>query len=67
VDLIGVSPLVGRRIGNFNVGRATLKAAPSKMAKYEKVCSDNQHVFISFAFDTFDFLTPEAVNLLKRI
>jgi hypothetical protein len=37
------------------------------MTKYEKPCSDNQHVFIPFAFDTFGFLVPEAVNLLKRI
>jgi hypothetical protein len=37
------------------------------MVKYEKACSDNQHVFISFAFDTFDFLAPEAVELLNRI
>jgi hypothetical protein len=35
--------------------------------KYEKACSDNQHVFIPFTFDTFDFLTPEVVNLLKRV
>jgi hypothetical protein len=49
------------------VGRAALKTASSKMTKYEKACSDNQHVFIFFAFDIFNFLTPEAVNLLKRI
>jgi hypothetical protein len=49
------------------VGRAALKAASSKMVKHEKACSDNQHVFILFAFDTFDFLAPEAVELLNRI
>jgi hypothetical protein len=37
------------------------------LTKHEKACSDNQHVFIPFAFDTFGFLAPEAVNLLKRI
>ncbi|KAK2385232.1 Pleckstrin proteiny (PH) domain-containing protein [Trifolium repens] len=67
VNLTGVSPLVGLRVEDFTVRRTTLKAASSKMVKYEKACSDNQHVFISFAFDTFGFLTPEAVDLLKRI
>jgi hypothetical protein len=37
------------------------------MVKHEKTYSDNQHVFISFAFDTFGFLAPDAVNLLKRV
>ncbi|KAK2397766.1 hypothetical protein QL285_059309 [Trifolium repens] len=37
------------------------------MVKHEKACSDNQHVFIPFGFDTFGFLAPEAVDLLKRI
>jgi len=43
------------------------KAASSKVAKHEKACSDNQHVFIPFAFDTFGFLAPEAVDLLHRV
>jgi hypothetical protein len=67
VDLTGVSPLVGLGVGDFIVGRAALKAASSKMAKHEKACIDNQHIFIPFAFDTFGFLAPEAVNLLKRV
>jgi hypothetical protein len=37
------------------------------MVKHEKACSDNQHIFIPFAFDTFGFLAPDAVNLLKRV
>jgi hypothetical protein len=37
------------------------------MTKHEKTCSDNQHIFILFAFDTFGFLAREAVNLLKII
>jgi hypothetical protein len=37
------------------------------VAKHEKVCSDNQHAFIPFAFDTFSFLAPEAVDLLHRV
>ncbi|KAL8232100.1 hypothetical protein R6Q57_001878 [Mikania cordata] len=38
-----------------------------KVAKHEKVCSKNQHVFALFAFDTFGFLAPEAVNFLNRV
>jgi hypothetical protein len=58
---------VGLGVGDFTVGRTTLKAASSKMVKHEKACSDNQNIFIPFAFDTFGFLAPEAVDLLKRI
>ena len=32
-----------------------------------KTCIENQHVFISFPFDTFDNLAPEAVELLNRV
>ena len=64
VDLTRVSPLVGLCVGHFTVGHATLKAASSKVAKHEKACSDNQHAFIPFAFDTFGFLAPEVVDLM---
>jgi hypothetical protein len=37
------------------------------MAKHEKACSDNQHAFIPFAFDTFGFLASEVVGLLHRV
>jgi len=37
------------------------------VATHEKACSDNQHAFIPFAFDTFDFLAPEVVDLLHRV
>ncbi|KAK2435305.1 hypothetical protein QL285_020378 [Trifolium repens] len=67
VNLIGVSPLVGLTTGDFTVGQAALKAASSKVAKHERECSENQHVFIHFAFDTFGFLAPEAVDVLKRV
>jgi hypothetical protein len=67
VDLTEVSPLVGLRVGAFMVGQTALKAAPNKVAKHEKACSDNQHAFIPFAFDTFRFLAPEGVNLLHRV
>jgi hypothetical protein len=65
--LIGVSPLVVLGVGDFTVGQEALKVGSSKMIKYENACFDNQHVFIPFAFDNFDFLTPETVDLLKRI
>jgi len=67
VDLTGVSPLVGLGVGPFTVGQTALKAALSKVAKHEKACSDNQHAFIPFTFDTFGFLAPEAVDLLHRV
>jgi hypothetical protein len=67
VDLTGVSPLVGLTTEDFTVGQAALKAASSKVAKHEGTCSENQHMFIPFAFDTFGFLAPEAVNVLKRV
>ncbi|KAL6550175.1 hypothetical protein OROMI_020663 [Orobanche minor] len=67
VDLTGVSPLVGLRDGGFSVGQTDLKATSSKVVKHEKACFDNQHAFIPFAFDTFGFLSPEAVDLLQRV
>ncbi|GJY27321.1 hypothetical protein Tco_0402047 [Tanacetum coccineum] len=67
VDLTGVSPLVGLSSRGFTVGQAALKAASCKVTKHEKACIENQHVFIPFAFDTFGFLAPEAVELLTRV
>ncbi|GJS95013.1 hypothetical protein Tco_0801981 [Tanacetum coccineum] len=67
VDLTGVSPLVWLSIRGFTVGEAALKAASCKVTKHEKTCFENQHVFIPFAFDTFGFLAPEAVELLTRV
>jgi hypothetical protein len=67
VDLTEVSPLVGLRAGDFITGQATLKAILIKVAKHEKACYDNQHAFIPFAFDTFELLTPDVVNLLQKI
>jgi hypothetical protein len=67
VNLTVVSPLVGLGVRDFTVGRAAVKFVSSKMVKHEKMYSDNQHVFIPFAFDIFSFLTPEAVNLLKIV
>jgi hypothetical protein len=59
VDLSVVFPLVGLRARDFIAGQAGLKVASNKVVKHEKVCSDNQHAFILFAFDTFGFLTPD--------
>ncbi|GJT92818.1 putative reverse transcriptase domain-containing protein [Tanacetum coccineum] len=67
VDLTGVSPLVGLSSRGFIVGQAALKAASCKVAKHEKSCIENQHMFIPFAFDTFGFLAPEAVELLTKV
>jgi len=58
VDLTGVSPLVGLWIRAFTVGHAALEVAASKVAKHEKMRSNNQHSFMSFAFETFGFLAP---------
>lgn len=62
-----VSLSVGPGTEGFTIGHATLKIALSKVAKHEKSCFDNQHAFISLAFDTFDFLEPEALNLLQKV
>ncbi|GJS51279.1 RNA-directed DNA polymerase, eukaryota [Tanacetum coccineum] len=67
VDLTGVSSLVGLSSRGFTVGQAALKAASCKVTKHEKTCIENQHVFIPFAFDTFGFLAPEAVEILTRV
>jgi hypothetical protein len=58
---------VGLGVGAFTVGQAALKDASSKVAKHEKACSDNQHAFIPFAFDTFGFLVSEVADILHRI
>nr|GEW89410.1 auxilin-like protein [Tanacetum cinerariifolium] len=47
--------------------QAALKEKSSKVAKREKACLENQHVFIPFAFDTFGFLAPETEKFLNRV
>ncbi|GJZ31025.1 hypothetical protein Tco_0576072 [Tanacetum coccineum] len=59
VDLTRVSPLVRLSSRGFTSGQAALKAVSCKVTKHEKACIENQHVFISFAFDTFGYLSPE--------
>ncbi|KAJ0493727.1 hypothetical protein HanIR_Chr12g0589391 [Helianthus annuus] len=61
VDLRGVSSLVGLRDNKFVVG-PPIEGELGKVAKHEKVCAENQHVFIPFAFDTFGSLASEAVG-----
>lgn len=58
---------MGLKTRGFTVRQTTLKAVSCKVSKHEKACSDNQHAFISFIFDTFDFLAPETVDLLQRV
>ncbi|MFS8020846.1 putative exostosin [Helianthus anomalus] len=48
-------------------GQAITKAEAAKVAKHEKACIENQHVFVPFAFDTFGALAPDAVRFLKRV
>jgi hypothetical protein len=67
VDSTEVLPLVELRTETFIVGQTTFKVASSKIVKHEKTCSDNQHIFIQFAFVTFRFLTPKVVSLLQKI
>ncbi|GJY38475.1 hypothetical protein Tco_0424839 [Tanacetum coccineum] len=67
VDLTGVSPPVGLSSKGFTAGQAALKAASDKVTKHEKACIENQHEFIPFAFDTFGFLAPKAVELPSRV
>ncbi|GJV08329.1 putative exostosin-like protein [Tanacetum coccineum] len=55
------------RDNGFVAGQAVLKAESSKVAKHEKACLENQHVFIPFAFDTFGFLALEAEEFLNRV
>nr|GEX30200.1 putative reverse transcriptase domain-containing protein [Tanacetum cinerariifolium] len=67
VNLTGVSPLMGLCSRGFTAGQAALIAASGKMTKHEKVCIENQHMFIPFAFDTFGFLEHEVVELLNQV
>jgi hypothetical protein len=58
---------IGLRAEIFIVAHAALKAVLSKVFKHEKTCFDNQHAFISFVFDTFNFIAPKIVSLLYRV
>jgi hypothetical protein len=49
------------------VGYTALKAVSSRMVKHDKTFFDNQHIFILFPFDSFDFLAQKAENLLKNV
>lgn len=67
MDLTGLSPVMGLRVGVFKAGQTALKAATCEVTKHEKSYIENQHVLISFAFDTFGFLAANAVELLNRV
>jgi hypothetical protein len=66
-DLTEISALVGLGVETFTVGGTTLKVATSKVTKHDKALSNNQHIFIPFAFTFFYFLAPETVDFLRRI
>ncbi|KAL8243352.1 hypothetical protein R6Q59_009610 [Mikania micrantha] len=51
----------------MDTGFVAGQAESDKVAKHEKACLENQHVFTPFAFDTFGFLAPESVNFLNRV
>ena len=53
--------------GPFVVGQTTCKAASAKVTKHGRACVENQHVFLPFAFDTFGFFAPDAVDILKSV
>jgi hypothetical protein len=57
---------MGLTTGDLTVGQAALKAVQVKWSNMREYF-ENQHVFIHFAFDTFDFLTPKTVSVLKRV
>jgi hypothetical protein len=57
----------GTRNWRFYWGMSSPQNCFKKMTKHEKTYFDNQHVFILFIFDTFDFLAPKIENLLKIV
>lgn len=67
MDLNRVSLVVGLKIEGFSVWHITLKINLNKVFKHEKMCSHNQHPFISFVFDNVDFLVSKTNNFLKRV
>ncbi|GJS78910.1 hypothetical protein Tco_0728791 [Tanacetum coccineum] len=66
-ELLLLQSCMGLNSKGFTSGQAALKAASCKVTKHDKACNENQHVFIPFAFDTFGFFAPEAVELLRRV
>ena len=62
-----MSPLVDFRGNGFVAGTAVLKAESKKVDKHATTCTENQHVFVPFAFDTFGSLAPDAIRFLDRV
>lgn len=68
VDIKGASPMVSLIMGSLKqASQASNSEAATAKEKRSEACKVNQHGFIPFAFDTFGFLAPEAVELLKRV
>jgi hypothetical protein len=67
VDLIRALPLVGLRAETFTEEQTALKVVSSKVVKHEKTCSDNEHDFVPFAFDSVGFISPEVVSILQKV
>jgi len=49
------------------VNKTVLTATYTKVAKSERTCIKNQHIFLPFAFETFGFLALDAVEILNRV
>ena len=67
VNLIGGFTTCGIRGRGFYGRTCNPKVALSKVVKHDKACYDNQHAFIQFPFDTFDFLESEVVDILQSV
>jgi hypothetical protein len=67
VDLIGVFPPVRLVLKILLWNGQPLKLLQVKQSNMRKCVSDNQHAFIPFLFDIFDFLTLKSVNFLKKV
>nr|GEX85107.1 hypothetical protein [Tanacetum cinerariifolium] len=65
VDVKGSSPLTPGMI-DFVSGRAVIKVAQFKRAKYDAKCVDIGYGFFHFPFSSFRELEKDSVTLLKR-
>ncbi|KAL8106507.1 hypothetical protein AgCh_023321 [Apium graveolens] len=49
------------------VVQAATKSPEAKVRKHDEACKNNQHVFMPFAFDTFEFLASDDVEFPRRV
>lgn len=63
-DLTRVSLLAGLSTRAFTVGQTIFKTNSSKVVKNDEICSNDQHAFILFVFDSFGYLVIEVVDIL---